>query len=52
VRLVGPREALEGLAGVTAVLGEALGPGEAEVAVARTSPRGSRPWDRFGCGLR
>lgn len=52
VRLVGPREALEGLAGVAATLQEALGPGEVEVAVAPDLPRGSRPWDRFGCGLR
>ena len=40
VRLVGPREALEGLAGVTATLQEALGPGEVEVAVAPDLPPG------------
>ena len=40
VRLVGPREALEGLAGVAATLQEALGPGEVEVAVAPDLPPG------------
>lgn len=50
VRLVGPREALEGLAGVAATLQEALGPGEVEVAVAPDLPRGSDPGTGSGAG--